>query len=107
MRAIVLAAFFFVGCRSTCPEGATVTSPSGQRLCAKHRVPLVRIRAYEASRRGGHVYLVHEGGRPYYHIVGEHCPNHIPEHVSVRPFSILTRPTSIAYCPLCQSELLD
>jgi hypothetical protein len=107
MRALMLTAVFLVGCRSTWPEGATVTSPSGQRLCAKHRIPLVTIRAYQAPTHGDRVDLVHEGGRPYYHIVGEHCPNHIPEHVALHPAWILREPTTIAYCPLCQKELLD
>ena len=103
MRPLLLAALFLVGCQTPWREGASVTSPSGQRLCAKHRVPLVTIRAYRAPPG----YLVHEGSRPYYNVVGEHCPNHIPEHVSLRPASILRLPTTIAYCPVCEKELLD
>src|SRR5437588_6489347 len=107
MRAFLLAAVFLVVCRSTWPEGAIVTSRSGQRVCAKHHIPLITIRAYQAATSGSRVYLVHEGSRPYYHIVGEHCPNHIPEHVALHPDWILREPTTVAYCPLCQKELLD
>jgi hypothetical protein len=104
MRPLLLSALLFFGCRTTWPEGATVTSASGQRLCAKHRIPLVTIRAYQAPTRGDKVYLVHDADHPYYHIVEQYCPNHIPEHVALHPASILREPTTIAYCPLCEKE---
>jgi hypothetical protein len=102
---LMLSALFLGGCRTTWPEGATIMSPSGERLCAKHRVPLVRIRSYQAPRYP--VVLVHEASRPYYGVVGQYYPNHIPEHVSLRPGWILTEPTTIAYCPLCEKQFLE
>jgi len=107
MRAVLLSALLFVGCRTTYREGATVISSTGQRLCAKHHIPLLSIRAYQAPTHGDRVYLVHEAGRWYYNIVGEYYPNHIPQHVSLRPAWILREPTTIAYCPLCEKEFLE
>ena len=108
MHAVFLAALLLTACETTWREGASVTSASGQRLCAKHRIPLVTIRAYQApSGPRDPAVLVHEASRPYYNIVGEHCPNHIPEHVSLHPAWILREPTAIAYCPVCEKELLD
>jgi hypothetical protein len=51
--------------------------------------------------------LVHEASRPYYGVVGQYYPNHIPEHVSLSPHWILTEPTTIEYCPLCEKQFLD
>src|SRR5437764_320633 len=108
MRTLLLLTLLLVGCQTSWREGASVTSPSGQRLCAKHRVPLITIRAYQApSGPSDPVVLVHEAGRPYYNIVGQYCPNHISEHVSLDPAWILREPTAIAYCPLCEKEFLD
>jgi hypothetical protein len=90
------------GCETTWREGASVTSASGQRLCAKHRIPLVTIRAYQAPTHGEKVYLVHDADHPYYGVAEQYCPNHIPEHVALHPAWILRDPTTIAYCPLCE-----
>ena len=107
MRALLLTALLISGCQTTWHEGASVTSASGQRLCAKHRVPLITIRAYQAPTTGGQVWFVHDANRWYYNIVGIYYPNHIPEHVSLRPASIAREPTTISYCPLCEREFLD
>jgi hypothetical protein len=107
MRALLLAALFLTACETTWREGASIQSSSGQRLCAKHRIPLVAIRAYQApSGPNDPVVLVHEASRPYYGIASEYCPNHIPEHVSLHPAWILREPTAIPYCPLCEKEFL-
>jgi hypothetical protein len=107
MRALVLVALLITACETTWPEGASITSSSGQRLCAKHRIPLVTIRAYQAPTHGDKVYLVHDASRPYYGIAEQYCPNHIPEHVALRPAWILREPATIAYCPLCEKEFLE
>jgi hypothetical protein len=107
MRALFLTALLFTACETTWREGASVTAASGQRLCAKHRIPLVTIRAYQApSGPNDPVVLVHEASRPYYGIVEQYCPNIIPEYVSLHPAWILREATAIAYCPLCQKEFL-
>ena len=107
MRAVLLLALLLIGCRATYEEGATTTSPIGERLCAKHQVALVSIRAYQAPTHGDRVYFVHEANRWYYNIVGQYYPNHIPEHVSLSPASFLREPTTVAYCPLCEKEFLN
>ena len=108
MRALLVLPLLLVACETTWREGASATSSSGQRLCAKHRVPLVAIRAYQApSGPNDPVVLVHEASRPYYGVAWQYCPNIIPEHVSLHPAWILREPTTIWYCPLCQKEFLE
>ncbi len=107
MHALLVLAFFLTACETTWRGGATVTSPSGQRLCAKHRVPLFALRAYEAVDQPGYVTLVHEASRPYYGIAEQYCPNHIPEGIALHPRWILRKPTTITYCPLCEKEFLE
>jgi len=107
MRHELLAALLLTGCQTTWPQHATIISPSGQRLCAKHRVPLVTVRAFRAPTHGNEVYLVHDAGRPNYGIAGQYFPNHYPEGVSPRPGWILTEPTTIQYCTLCESGFLN
>ena len=87
---------------------ASITSPSGQRLCAKHRIPLVALHAYEAQPPPGYVILgPHEASRPYYGIAEMYCPNHIPEHVRLKRAGIMRVPTTVYYCPLCEKEMLE
>jgi hypothetical protein len=107
MRALLLATLLLVGCRTSYRPHATITSSSGERLCAKHRTPLRQIRAYQAPSRGDRVWLVHEGSRPYYGIVGPRYPNHIPEHVALRPVWVLREPTTISYCVPCEQQFRD
>jgi hypothetical protein len=107
MRALLALPLLLAACETTWKEGATTTSASGQRLCAKHRIPLVALHAYEAQNPPGYVVLVHEGSRPYYGVAEQYCPNHIPEHVTLRPGGIMRVPTTVAYCPLCEKEMLE
>ena len=107
MRALLLTAFVFTACRTTWPEGATVTANSGQRLCAKHSIPLVTIRAYEYLNKPGFVTLVHDASHPYWGIALERCPNIIPESVVEHPSGRMRKPIMLAYCPLCEKEFLE
>src|SRR3954467_10906928 len=101
MRALVLFAVFLAGWQATWKEGATVASSTGQRLCAKHRIPLVSLRAWQAPTHGDRVYLVHDANHPYYGIAEEYCPNHIPQHVSFARGDIFLERTTVYYCLLC------
>ena len=85
-------------------QGAIVTSASGQKLCAKHRIPLVTIRAYEFLDRPGFVTLVHDAIHPYGGVAEEYCPNVIPESVVRHPSGRMRKPTLVSYCPQCQKE---
>jgi hypothetical protein len=108
MRALLVLLLLLAACETTWREGASITSASGQRLCAKHRIPLVAIRAYQApSGPNDPVVLVHEASRPYYGVAEQYCPNIIPEYVSLHAAWILREPTTIWYCPLCQKEFLE
>jgi hypothetical protein len=42
-----------------------------------------------------------------YYLAEEHCPNHIPQNVSLRRGWILTERTTIYYCPPCEKEFWD
>jgi hypothetical protein len=103
MRALLLAALLLGACRTTYHEGATITSRSGQRLCAKHRTPLVALRAYEAPPG----MLIHDANRWYYHMLDAYYPNHIPEYITLNRVWVFRRPTTIWYCPACEKEFLD
>jgi hypothetical protein len=107
MRALLVFAVLLTACETTWREGASITSASGQRLCAKHRVALVALRAWQAPTHGDKVYLVHEAGHPYYGIAEQYCPNHIPEHVAFRRQGIFQERTTVYYCPLCEKDLWD
>jgi hypothetical protein len=106
MRALLVLPLLLTACETTWPESATITSSSGQRLCAKHHIPLVPLHAYEAKNPPGYIVLVHEGSRPYYGVAEQYCPNHIPEHVSLIRAGIMRVPTTVNYCPLCEKEML-
>jgi hypothetical protein len=107
MRALLVVALLLVGCRTTYRPHATIDSSSGERLCAKHRAPLREIRAYQAPTSEDRVQLVHEGSRPYYGHFQPYYPNHIPEHVALRPVWVLREPTTISYCVLCEQQLRE
>jgi hypothetical protein len=108
MHALMLLALLLTACETTWPEGASIASSSGQRLCAKHRIPLVALHAYEAQNLPGYVILgPHEASRPYYGVAEQYCPNHVPEHVSLVRVGIMRRPTTVYYCTLCEKEMLE
>jgi len=107
MRALLVLPLLLAACETTWREGASITSASGQRLCAKHRISLVALHAYEAQPPPGYVILgPHEASRPYYGVAEQYCPNHIPEHVSLVRAGIMRVPTTVYYCPLCEKEML-
>jgi hypothetical protein len=107
MRASLVLSLLLTARETTWREGASITSSSGQRLCAKHRIPLVALHAYEAQNPPGYVILgPHEASRPYYGVAEQYCPNHIPEHVSLVRAGIMRVPTTVFYCPLCEKEMV-
>lgn len=107
MCALLVFALLLTACETTWRESASVASASGQRLCAKHRVPLVPLHAWEAGERGGRVYLVHDANHPYYGVAEQYCPNHIPEHISFARGGIFQQRTTVFYCPACEKEFRD
>jgi len=108
MRALSLLALLLTGCRTTYPEGATVKSPNGQRLCAKHHIDLITTRAYQVYINPNAVVLgPHDAIHPLGGIISEYYPNIIPEVMSLHRTESLTQPTTIRYCPLCEREFLQ
>jgi hypothetical protein len=107
MRVLLVLPLLLAAFETTWKEGATITSASGQRLCAKHRIPLVALHAYKAQNPPDYVILgPHEASRPYYGVAEQYCPNHIPEHISLVRAGIMRVPTTVFYCPLCEKEML-
>jgi hypothetical protein len=107
MRALLVLPLLLAACETTWKEGASITSGSGQRLCAKHRTPLVALHAWEAGPHGGYVYLVHDADHPYYGVAEQYCPNHIPEHISFARGGIFQQRTTVYYCPACEKEFRE
>ena len=101
---LLLLTALLTACETTYREGATITSASGQRLCAKHRTPLVPLTVYQAPTHGGQVWLVHDANHWYYNIVGQYYPNHIPQHVALSRTDFFSERTAVYYCPLCERE---
>jgi hypothetical protein len=89
------------------PEGATITSLSGKKLCAKHRTPLVPLRVYEYLDKAGEITLTHDACHMYWGVALEHCPNIIPEGVLEHPSGRMRKPTVVTYCPKCENEFLE
>jgi hypothetical protein len=107
MRTLLVFALLFTACQTKWQEGASITSASGQRLCAKHRVPLLPLHAWRAPTHGDHIYLVHQASYPYYGVAEQYCPNHIPQHVSFRRGGIFQEKTTVYYCPTCEKDFWE
>ena len=104
MRALLVLPLLLAACETTWREGASITSPSGQRLCAKHHVPLITAHGYEAPQGT----FTHDNmDRPFYNIVGASSPNRIPDYQTIRRSNLMRVPSVITYCPLCEKELED
>ncbi|HWY51651.1 MAG TPA: hypothetical protein VNW72_09225 [Chthoniobacterales bacterium] len=104
MRALVLSAVMLAACSTLWRQAAVATSSTGQRLCAKHHVPLITARGYEPPQG---VFTHDNMDRPFYNIVGESSPNRIPDYQTLRRSKLQCVPSVIAYCPLCEKELED
>jgi len=107
MRTLLGFALLLTACETTWEEGASVKSASGQQLCAKHRVPLHSLQAWQAPTHGKYVYLVHQAAYPYYGVAEQYCPNHIPQDVALHRGWIFQERTTVYYCPICETEFWD
>ena len=99
--AISASSLLFGGCACQPWTGPkTVLAPTGQTLCAKHRVPLVTARAYRA-REDACILMTPEWSR-----AAACFPNHISARTSLRSGGkVFITPTTIRYCPICEREL--
>lgn len=104
MRTLVLATVLLTACTTSWPEGAVVTSSTGRRFCAKHHIPLDTAHGYEPPKS---VFTHDNMNRPFYNIVGESCPNRIPDYQTIRRSKIQCVPSVITYCSMCEKELED
>ena len=79
---------------------AVIRSRSGQAICAKHHIPLISVRGYQAPDGA----LVD----PYraWHDIAVCFPNHVPEYQSlVRDVRDVPLAVRITYCPVCEREV--
>jgi hypothetical protein len=104
MRTLVLAIVMLTACSTSWREGAVVTSSTGQRLCARHQIPLITVHGYEAPQG---VFTHDNMDRPFYNTIGENSPNRIPDYQTIRRSKLQCVPSVITYCPLCEKELED
>jgi len=108
--AAIVVALTLSGC-TTCTQyisRPTITTPTGEKQCARHRIPLVTIPGFTTRQRlrdlkQRQIVLYHTY---YMQLVVETCnPN------STRPWYSLTRKTpftvasSVTYCPKCQQAV--
>jgi hypothetical protein len=108
MRAsLLLFAAMLAGCQTWDINHTTVLSPTGQKLCAQHRIPLVTVRAYQPPTYRDRVILYHDNSRIYHGIAYSRVANPIGEGLSLHPTGILREPTTVTYCPLCEKEFLE
>jgi hypothetical protein len=103
----LLIAAMLIGCQTWDINHTVDVSPSGQKLCAKHHVPLVSIRVYSTPVYRDRVILWDDNSLLYHGIALSKVPNPIPVDVSLHPTGILRRPITVSYCPLCQKEYRD
>ncbi len=90
-------------CLSACSTDwrgpAVLRSASGRRICAKHHVPLITVRGFEATSD-----TLVDPYEAWFQIAAPY-PNHIPEYQSLQRDRDFSEPTMITYCPKCQHEL--
>ena len=77
----------------------TTISPSGQRLCILHKIPLITVDGF-CVPEGTIVDPTHE-----YMVFAPSFPNHIPVTCSLESNEWNNVPTKITYCPQCEQEL--
>jgi hypothetical protein len=87
------------GCCTPWRGPAVILSPSGQRICAKHHVPLLIVGGFEAPAD-----TLVDPNQAWFKIAA--CfPNHIPEYQALHRDADNPVPVMITYCPICQTEL--
>src|SRR5207253_1622527 len=72
---LLLIAAMLLGCRTWDANHTTVLSPSGQKLCAKHHVPLITVRAYGTPEYRDRVVLVDDNSLLYHGVALSRVPN--------------------------------
>src|SRR6266446_3565536 len=76
-----------------------VTAPTGQKLCARHHIPLVIVHGYQ--RCGSEIVLYHFHGQSN---IMDYCnPNHIDPHQSLVRTKTYCKPSLVTYCTLCEA----
>jgi len=99
ITALVVAAL--LPCCTNCDYLAwhpVVTSATGQKLCARHRIPLITVHGY--GHRGEDVILYHWAGMN--HTVDACNPNRIDPDCSLHPTKRNSHRWTFSYCSECE-----
>jgi|ERR1700730_579177 len=100
----IISAIAIAGCCSYLREHPVVISATGQKLCARHRIPLLTVHGYgvtdyaQGSERT--LTLIHTFGPQFER---EQCnPNYIPRNQSLKRSKDYPIPILVTYCPKCE-----
>jgi hypothetical protein len=97
----VIAFLFTSGCMN-CEryiEHPTITSSTGQTICARHHIPLITLAGWQENR----AVIYHS---LYMQAVVETCnPNFIMPNESLHRSTRYSIPTRVSYCPLCEKAV--
>jgi len=79
-------------------EHPVVASASGQKLCARHHIPLVTTRGYTLCEDETVIFHFHGKSN-----IMDNCnPNHIDPHYSLVRTKRYCKRASVTYCPACE-----
>jgi hypothetical protein len=112
MRDLALIALTFFACSGCCTywhDHPVITSRTGQKLCARHHIPLVTVHGYgtlDYAPGPRDIYqnrvitLIHTWGLQAQR---EKCnPNYIPRGQSLQRTKDQPVPILVTYCPKCE-----
>jgi hypothetical protein len=86
---------------NTLPKEPLLTRPDGKKICAVHRRPLVRVKAWRADPKI--VCLLPAEG---YFAVAERFPNNLGNaRVALQRSEDFTVPSNVSYCPACEEAI--
>jgi hypothetical protein len=90
------------GCASQFGEVKRVMIIDGQACCAKHRVPLITVRGFQAPSG----VLVHNAD-PRSDVCDQRTPNRLWDSRRLLRTSIHPVPAPVTYCPRCEAEYTE
>jgi hypothetical protein len=100
MRFILLLSLMLSGCCTRYDFGSGVITSARQRLCARHRTPLVTVRGYNMGNDFGCILPTEQ-----YMRFADCYPNAMNVTESLDRDEMHQYPASITYCPKCDVEL--
>ena len=95
---VVICVGLISGCSTPWHDGATIKTGDGKMLCAKHRIPLITVRAYTYPPKP----LIAVDPTEAWGKAADCYPNLWPFYASEEASGGRTYPTKVSYCPQCQ-----